>query len=165
MLYIMDECTCSNAIILKSFYEDKKLVPKLGFISKKIDYCKNGFMPYYKDINGLDSCKICNASRYKLQLAIGRSNDKLILVKMMHYMPLIHHFKRPFASTSLAPYMMWSYDNKRLGRIIYHPSNGNTWKEFDNLHLAFTTEQRNVRLGFCTDGFSPFNQGFSPYSC
>lgn len=81
MLCIIDECTLFDAIISKSFYEDKKSMSKMGLISKKIDYCENGCMPYYKDTNGLDNCKFCNVPRYKLQLAIGRSNCKLIPVK------------------------------------------------------------------------------------
>ncbi|GKV04525.1 hypothetical protein SLEP1_g16678 [Rubroshorea leprosula] len=40
-------------------------------------------------------------------------------------------------------------------------------KEFFDLftHPEFASEPRNVRLGLCTDGFTPFGHSASPYSC
>ncbi|GLT30777.1 hypothetical protein SLA2020_055660 [Shorea laevis] len=39
------------------------------------------------------------------------------------------------------------------------------WKHFDSTHPKFVSEPRNVRLGLCTDGFTPFGHSASPYSC
>jgi len=46
-----------------------------------------------------------------------------------------------------------------------HPSDGETWKHFNNVHPHFSSESRNVRLGLCTDGFNTFGSFTAPYSC
>ncbi len=46
-----------------------------------------------------------------------------------------------------------------------HPSDGEEWKQFDQLHPEFAQESRNVRLRLCTDGFAPFGQFGKSYSC
>ncbi|XP_074277752.1 uncharacterized protein LOC141601375 [Silene latifolia] len=46
-----------------------------------------------------------------------------------------------------------------------HPSDGEAWKHFDQQHPQFSSEPRNVRLGLCTDGFQPFGQFGTKYSC
>ncbi|KAL0293820.1 UNVERIFIED_CONTAM: hypothetical protein Sradi_6918600 [Sesamum radiatum] len=46
-----------------------------------------------------------------------------------------------------------------------HPSHGDAWKHFDRTHPSFASDARNVRLGLCTDGFSPFGNSSTPYSC
>ncbi|KAL0413280.1 UNVERIFIED_CONTAM: hypothetical protein Sradi_1529700 [Sesamum radiatum] len=46
-----------------------------------------------------------------------------------------------------------------------HPAHGEAWRHFDTTHPQFSSEPRNVRLGLCTDGFSPFNISGAPYSC
>ncbi|GLT42256.1 hypothetical protein SLA2020_162690 [Shorea laevis] len=48
---------------------------------------------------------------------------------------------------------------------MFHPACGKAWKPFDSTHLEFASEPRNVRLGLCTDGFTPFGHSASPYSC
>ena len=39
-----------------------------------------------------------------------------------------------------------------------HPSDGEAWKHFDRMHAKFSQDPRNVRLGLCSYGFSPFGQ-------
>ncbi|GKC29203.1 hypothetical protein Tco_1036497 [Tanacetum coccineum] len=38
-------------------------------------------------------------------------------------------------------------------------------EEFDQIHAPFAAEPRNVRLGLCTDGFTPFGMSSTSYSC
>ena len=42
--------------------------------------------------------------------------------------------------------------------MLTHPADGEAWKHFDKKYPAFAAESRNIRLGLCTDGFSPFSQ-------
>jgi len=37
-----------------------------------------------------------------------------------------------------------------------HPSDGEAWKHFNGIHPEFASEPRNVRLGLCADGFTPY---------
>ena len=47
---------------------------------------------------------------------------------------------------------------------LIHSSDVEAWKHFDKTYPVFAAESRNVRLGLCTDGFSPFSQFGSKYS-
>ena len=46
-----------------------------------------------------------------------------------------------------------------------HPSDGEAWKHFDAIYLDFVAEPRNIRLGLCVDGLSPFSVGAARYLC
>jgi len=46
-----------------------------------------------------------------------------------------------------------------------HPSNDKAWKHFNSVHPHFSTESRNMHLGFCTNKFNPFGSFAAPYSC
>jgi len=48
---------------------------------------------------------------------------------------------------------------------LCHPSDGEAWKHFDKMYPEFAAEPRNVRLALYSDGFSPFNNSTTPYSC
>jgi hypothetical protein len=40
--------------------------------------------------------------------------------------------------------------------VLRHLANGQAWQSFDNLHPKFSANNKNVRLGLCSDGFNPF---------
>ena len=62
--------------------------------------------------------------------------------------------------------MTWHYDNRRPSGVLRHPSNGEAWKHFDQLHPEFAAKQRNIQLVLCSDGFNPYIQASAkPYSC
>jgi hypothetical protein len=46
-----------------------------------------------------------------------------------------------------------------------HSSDGEAWKSFDRVFPDFAKEPRNVRLGLCTYGFTPFSFSATSYSC
>jgi hypothetical protein len=49
--------------------------------------------------------------------------------------------------------------------LIVHPSDGDAWKALDAFDPDFAADLRNVRIGLATDGFTPFGQMASSYSC
>ena len=83
----------------------------------------------------------------------------------MHYLPLIPRLKRLYASMRSAPHMRWHREYRRPPGVLSHPSDGEAWKHFDNVYPDFASEPRNVRLGLCSDGFTPFFKNASLYSC
>ena len=83
----------------------------------------------------------------------------------MHYFPLIPRLQRLYASRSSASHMRWHHEYRREDGVLCHPSDGEAWKQFDQLHHDFASEPRNVRLGLCADGFTPFGQTSKTYSC
>jgi hypothetical protein len=48
---------------------------------------------------------------------------------------------------------------------MVHPSYGDAWKALDTFDPDFAAELRNARIGLATDGFTPFGQMASSYSC
>ncbi|CAE5959863.1 unnamed protein product [Arabidopsis arenosa] len=47
---------------------------------------------------------------------------------------------------------------------VTHPSDAKAWQHFNTVHSDFARESRNVYLGLCTDGFSPFGMSGRQYS-
>ncbi|CAN1755647.1 hypothetical protein LINPERHAP1_LOCUS5807 [Linum perenne] len=69
-----------------SYYESKKLIRDLGLSYNKIDACDNSCMLYWKEDKHLDSCRVCNKSRWKSDANSGsftRQTEKDIPIK--HY--------------------------------------------------------------------------------
>ncbi|CAH9127397.1 unnamed protein product [Cuscuta epithymum] len=164
----MDEIfdACNRAMpspnkVPSSFYEAEKLVSKLGLGHEKIDCCVNGCMLYYKEDIALAQCKFCFEPRFKKS---NKPNSK-VPRKRMHYLPLIPRLQRLFASPSSAKHMRWHFENQREPGVMCHPSDGEAWKHFDQMYPQFASEPRNVRLGICSDGFSPFGMSAKSYSC
>ncbi|CAH9124646.1 unnamed protein product [Cuscuta epithymum] len=164
----MDEIfdACNRAMpspnkVPSSFYEAEKLVSKLGLGHEKIDCCVNGCMLYYKEDIALAQCKFCFEPRFKKS---NKPNSK-VPRKRMHYLPLIPRLQWLFASPSSAKHMRWHFENQREPGVMCHPSDGEAWKHFDQMYPQFASKPRNVRLGICSDGFSPFGMSAKSYSC
>ncbi|XP_060182571.1 uncharacterized protein LOC132612291 [Lycium barbarum] len=52
-----------------------------------------------------------------------------------------------------------------ISRFKQLASDGEAWKHFDRTFSDFANEPRNIRLGLCADGFTPFSVSVAPYSC
>jgi hypothetical protein len=63
-----------------------------------------------------------------------------------------------FASIHTAKKMTWHYKNQNNTGELRHPVDGEAWKHFDKKHPDFASNPRNVRLGLCSDGFTPYIQ-------
>ncbi|XP_019158170.1 PREDICTED: uncharacterized protein LOC109154886 [Ipomoea nil] len=147
-----------------SYYDSEKLISKLGLDHEKIDCCVNSCMLYYKSDINERHCKFCGEARFKPRpptCARGKEVPK----KMMHYLPLIPRLQRLYASQNSAEHMRWHYENHRQPGIMCHPSDGEAWKHFDTQYPDFAADPRNVRLGLCANGFSPFGLNAKSYSC
>jgi hypothetical protein len=47
---------------------------------------------------------------------------------------------------------------------MVHPSDSEAWKALDDFDPDFARDAWNVRIGFSTDGFTPYNMSASSYS-
>jgi hypothetical protein len=160
---LIDVCP-SKDLLPKFFYQAEKLVSMLGLKYEKIDCCPNGCMLFYKDNSADRECRFCHEPRY-LPRKTGIGNYKDIPAKRMFYMPITPRLKRLYASVETSAKMRWHHNRPSSG-VLRHPSDGEAWKHFDAMYPDFASEPRNVRLGLCSDGFTPYIQGSSsPYSC
>ncbi|XP_052188767.1 uncharacterized protein LOC127799085 [Diospyros lotus] len=146
------------------FYRTKKMVSKLGLGFQKIDCCVNMCMLYFKDDTNAIECKFCHAPRYTSR-KVGPGRRKDVPIKRMWYLPITPRLQRLYASKTTAGEMRWHYENPREPGVLSHPSDGEAWKHFDNVHPDFACEPRNIRLGLCADGFTPYGQSGKTYSC
>ncbi|XP_027187904.2 uncharacterized protein [Cicer arietinum] len=164
VMKFMKESSHPENIIPSNFRETKKLVAGLGLSKIKIDCCIDGCMLYYKDDINLKECKFCNGPRYKAN-NVHKRHSKDVPRKRLHYLPLTPRLQRLYASPRSAEHMRWHFENRREEGVLCHPSDGEAWKHFDQVYPGFASEPRNVRLGLCADGFTPFSQSATPYSC
>ena len=154
---LMKETHPQDNLVPEDYYRTKKIVSKLGLTAKKIDCCVNGCMLFYtNEYTQLKECKFCGAPRYNKK-KVGKDKYKEVPLKRMHYLPLIPRLKRLYASMSSVSNMRWHYENRRESGVLCHPSDGEAWKHFDETYPDFAAEPRNVRLGLCADGFTPFS--------
>jgi hypothetical protein len=64
--------------------------------------------------------------------------------------------------------MLWHKEGDRDSQdpdIMMHPSDGDAWKDLDRFDPEFARDARNVRLGLSTDGFTPYDNSSTSYSC
>ena len=150
-----------NNLMCDSHYKVKKLMYAFGLPYHKIDTCVEGCMLYWKEDAYLRKCKFCNEDRYKPR----KKKGKEVPYKRMHYLPITPRLQRLYyASSATACHMRWHSVRTAEEGTMIHPSDCEAWKHFDRTYPEFAAESRNVRLGLCTDGFSPFSQFGSKYS-
>ncbi|OMO57998.1 Transposon, En/Spm-like protein [Corchorus capsularis] len=147
-----------------SFYRTKKMMSNLGLGYQKIHACVNNCMLFYKDSESILECSVCGHPRYKSMKMVGRK-QKGIPYKVLRYLALTPKLRRLYMSTKIAEHMTWHAFNRSPNGELRHPVDSEAWKHFDRTYPWFAQEVRNVRLGLCTDGFSPFGPNAKPYSC
>ncbi|CAL2259321.1 unnamed protein product [Prunus armeniaca] len=137
----------------KDHRQAQKVLNGLGLGYEKIHACKNNCMLFYKEYETLDTCPICNESRFK---TTSQNRMTKIPQKVMCYLPLKSRLQRLYMSTHTATYMRWHNEKRVDDDVMRHPANGEAWKEFDRTFPKFAADPRNVRLRLATDGFNPY---------
>ena len=84
---------------------------------------------------------------------------------MLTYFPIGPRLQRLYATEAVAEHITWLYEHTRTKGLMEHPSYVEASKHFDGTFREFASEPHNVRLGLCTDGFSPFGHFGQSYSC
>ncbi|KAL0286796.1 UNVERIFIED_CONTAM: hypothetical protein Sangu_2719300 [Sesamum angustifolium] len=145
-----------------NLYKTKKQLAKLGLGYEKIDACLNNCILYYKENKDKQQHLVCDHPRYKPRKPAARKN---VPFKVLRYLPFIPRLQRLYASCYTCEHMIWHANSRCEERSMGHLAHGEAWKHFDRTHLLFASYARNVRPGLCTDGFSPFGNFSTPYSC
>ncbi|CAL2237470.1 unnamed protein product [Prunus armeniaca] len=137
----------------KDHKQAQKVLNGLGLGYEKIHACKNNCMLFYKEHESLDTCPICNESRFKMT---SQNRTTKIPQKVMRYLPLKPRLQRLYMPTHTATDMRWHKEKQVDDDVMRHPADGEAWKEFDRTFPEFAADPRNVRLGLATDGFNPY---------
>jgi hypothetical protein len=86
--------------------------------------------------------------------------------KQVCYMPITPQLKQIFLSERIMIHMLWHKDGGRENiEVMVHPLDSDTWKALDNFDPEFTQDARNVHIWLATDGFTPFGDNATFYSC
>ncbi|CAL2240280.1 unnamed protein product [Prunus armeniaca] len=137
----------------KDHKQAQKVLNGLGLGYEKIHACKNNCMLFYKEHESLDTCPICNESRFKMT---SQNRTTKIPQKVMRYLPLKPRLQRLYMSTHTATDMRWHKEKQVDDDVMRHPADGEVWKEFDRTFPEFAANPRNIRLGLATEGFNPY---------
>jgi hypothetical protein len=151
----------------KDMYQSKKLMSALGMPYEKIDVCPNNCMLFWKEHANEKKCLECGALRF-IEV-VTEDGDKVmteVAHKQLRHFPLTPRLKRMFISQRTARHMRWHKEGVRENEgVMGHPSDCEAWKVLDRFDPDFASDARNVRIGLATDGFDPFSNNSSPYSC
>ena len=97
----------------------------------------------------------------------GQPKKQLTIpVKILRYLPFIPRIQRLFMTEESVQQMTWHKKGVRYNPDkMVHPSDGESWKNFDRIHRDKANEARNVRIALATDGFNPYGMVAASYSC
>ncbi|GKV02853.1 hypothetical protein SLEP1_g15237 [Rubroshorea leprosula] len=150
--------------LLIDYYSVKKMLRRLGLGYKKYDAYVNNCLLYYGEYESQCylQCLVCEEPRFK---QYDVHSAKPMPRKSLWYLPIIPRLQRLYISRKITEHMTCHLNCYNENEKIFHPACGEAWKHFDSTHPEFASEPRNVRLGLCTDWFTPFGHSASPYSC
>ncbi|GKV07224.1 hypothetical protein SLEP1_g19022 [Rubroshorea leprosula] len=150
--------------IPKDFYSTKKMMKRFSLGYKKYDVCVNNCFLYYGEYENKNyiACPICGEPRYKQGHV---QQNQHIPRKSLWYLPITPRLKRLYMCRKTTEHMIWHLNCGGVSEKIMHPAGVEAWKHFDRTYPDFASDLRNVRLGLCTDGFTPFGHTSAPYSC
>ena len=145
---------------VESYYEIQKLVYSLGLPSKMINVCIDNCMINYRDDEKLEQCHF-----YKKQDSNHKDVGKnRVSYQRMWYLPITDRLKRLYQLERTAGTMRWHAWHVQKDGEIVHQSDARACKYFNAVHPYFSRNRRNVYLGLCTYGFSPFEMSGRQYS-
>ncbi|XP_019242461.1 PREDICTED: uncharacterized protein LOC109222569 [Nicotiana attenuata] len=173
LLKLLSDAFPKGHVLPNSIYEVQKIIKDLGLDYMKTDACVDNCILYRKEYEDLKQCPECGEKRWIVRKGeddteVASSNlnkrKKGIPRKILRYFPLIPRLQRLFMTKQTAEDMRW-HKNKRVDDgVLRHPADSLTWKTFDEKHLDFASDPRNVRLGLASDGFNPFGSMSNAYS-
>ena len=84
------------------------MLRELGLGYESINTCKNDYILFWDEYEGMDTCLMCKESRFKYDEA----NKKKIPQKVLQYFPLKPRLKQLFLSKHIANDMRWYKEKK-----------------------------------------------------
>ena len=130
----------------------------LSLSSEMIDVCADNCMIFWKDNEKLRVCRFCRKPRY--QETTWRN---YVPYKHMWYLPITYRLKCLYHSEKMPALMRWHANHSVKDGEVTHRSDAKACKHLQTIYSDFASEWRNVYLGLCTDGFSPFGMSGRKY--
>ncbi|KAH7838941.1 hypothetical protein Vadar_032995 [Vaccinium darrowii] len=150
--------------MLCSVKEVRKFLKTFELCYQKIDACVKDCCLFWKENAQLDNCPKCGRSRWK----VDAKTKKIVTgvpAKVLRYFPIIPKFQNMYRSLEIAKDLTWHSTHESTDGMMRHPVDSPTWKTINAKWPSFSADPRNLRLGLATDGFNPFGDLSSTYSC
>ena len=154
LLELLGDMLPENNELPLSTYRARKMLCPLIMEVRRIHACPNDCILYRRDFENLEICPTCGESRYK-PTHEQKTNKKRSAAKVVFYLPIEPRIRRMFLNPRDAKLLRWHSDQRKEDGIMRHPADSTEWKNIDMLE-EFGDEPRNLRLGLCTDGMSPY---------
>jgi len=165
LLDLLNDALPEGSNLPRNFHEAKKLVKSIGVGYNSIHACPNDCVLYWKENVDLNECPKCEVSRWKLdRKSLDERHVYKVLKKVLRYFPMKKTLQRLFLSSKTASLTRWHDEDRKKDGLLRHPTDSPLWQDFDEKHLEFSADSRNIRLAFATDGFNPFRMNNVSYS-
>ncbi|XP_042400964.1 uncharacterized protein LOC121990995 [Zingiber officinale] len=164
LLKILGDMLPEKNTLPKDVYSMRKLLKPFDLGYEKIHACPNDCCLFRKELKDLDSCPKCGSSRWKVD-KVTTKVCKGVPEKVLRYFPVIPRLKRMFKSEQKAEDLIWHSNHKSHDHMMRHLVDSIAWDTINHKWPAFASDPRNLRLGLATDGFNPFGDLSSRYSC
>jgi hypothetical protein len=159
----------SNHNMPKDLYHCKKIVAGLGMNYQKINACEENCMLFWKEHEKTIHCIHCGKSRYAVVLdEDGNEVTTNVPIKQLRYMSITPRLKLLFLNQETTKQMRWHKEGDHQDQdpdIMVHPSDGEAWQALNRFDQEFARDLRSVRLGLSTNGFTPYINNSTSYSC
>ncbi|CAH9069052.1 unnamed protein product [Cuscuta europaea] len=155
LLILLQEMLPEGNTLLDTSYKARKLLCPMGTEWEKIHACPADCILYRNEYENLNECPKCHTSRYKKKKGINVGFDAEYTktpAKVLWYLPIIPRFKRLFMN------------EKDAKNLVWHAQDAPQWRQIDLKYPDFGKEDRNLRLGLCTDGMNPYGTLSSQHS-
>ncbi|KAJ0021408.1 hypothetical protein Pint_31854 [Pistacia integerrima] len=164
LLEMLGDMLPEHNVILKSVYSVRKFINEFDLGYDKIHACENDCCLFRKEIKNLQSCPKCGSWRWKVDERMKKIR-KGVPAKVLRYFPIIPRFRRMFKSPKMAEELQWQFKHKSEDGKMRHPVDSIAWDLVNYKWPAFVEDPRNLRLGLAVDGFNPFSNMSTTYSC
>ncbi|KAA0043111.1 En/Spm-like transposon protein [Cucumis melo var. makuwa] len=164
LLELLHDMLPSNNVIPKSTYEVKKFLKVFDLGYEKIHACENDCCLFTKENKDLETCPICGHSQWKVDKRTKRMKWG-VSTKVLRYFPLIPRLRQMFQMHDVAELLTWHMNHKNSDGKMRHPVNCVSWDSIDAKWPDFSNDPQNLRFDLATDGFNPFSNLSSRYSC
>ena len=161
LLSVIGKLLPEGHILPKNTYESQRLLRGLKMPYEAYHGCPKGCVLFRGDLKEATHCPKCKASRFvEVECSDGRKKQSKIPEMVLRHLPFVPRLQRLYMTEESAKQMTWHKKGKRYNpEKLVHPSDGDAWKHFDNMHPEKAMEARNVRVAFATDGFNPYGWG------
>ncbi|XP_073152539.1 uncharacterized protein [Henckelia pumila] len=164
LLKILGDMLPEKHTLPDSVYSTRKFLKPFDLGYEKIHACPNDCCLFRNELKYLDSCPKCGSSRWKADKVTAKIH-KGVPEKVLRYFPVIPRLKRMFKLKEMAEDLIWHADHKSQDHMMRHPVDSVAWDTINHKWPDFSSDPRNLRLGLATDGFNPFGDLSSRYSC